>query len=194
VCGDVVATGTSLSYAFHEIMDIAKQEGKEISGFVFFTIGGKRAEEILLEVEKKASALFPSFQGSVVIYLEGRFAVPTTETPLSIKLTGTDLVRRDSLLSEEFIHSQFEYPSYPIERCTIYDAGSRAFSIPEYLEDVLEYWTEVEGLVKNGVTYEGLLKERFPELLDYAPEGFSPQSISLMDVVSGQIRRVKGLE
>ncbi len=190
VCGDVVATGTSLEYAFSESIRMAQVEAKEISGFMFFTIGGIRSEEILLELEKEAQRLFPSYAGSVVIYLEGRFLVPDIETPLSIKETGTDLVRRESLLSLEFIQSQFENPLYPLERCTIYDAGSRSFSYSEYLQDVLEYWEKVQEVAVKGVSFQEYLNERFPELLNYG-QFDSFETLDLRELAEHQIRNIK---
>ena len=50
-----------------------------------------------------------------------------------------------------------------MERCTIYDAGSRSFDVPEYIKDVIEYWEEVEKLSKDGFTLFDALKERWNE-------------------------------
>ena len=51
---------------------------------------------------------------------------------------------------------------FPVERCTIYDAGSRAFEVRAYLEDVLEYWEAVEAL--ENVSFGDYLRERCPAL------------------------------
>jgi len=73
--------------------------------------------------------------------LEGCFDVPTPESRLTIRFTGTDLLRGgESVIAPDFLESQYENPAYPIERCTIYDAGSRAFWVREYAEDVRSYW------------------------------------------------------
>lgn len=74
------------------------------------------------------------------------------------------MVRGGSLMAPEFVQSQYEKPTYPLERCTIYDAGSRAFWIPEYLEDVVDYWKQTLELANKGTTFQALLAERFPEL------------------------------
>ncbi len=67
-------------------------------------------------------------------------------------------------MAPEFIESQYESPAYPIERCIIYDAGSRAFWVKEYLEDVIGYWKQVLELAKQGMTFRELVKERCPFL------------------------------
>ena len=67
-------------------------------------------------------------------------------------------------MAPEFIESQYEDASYPLERCTIYDAGSRAFWVREYANDVLNYWKQVLDLAASGVTFLEYLEQRFPEL------------------------------
>jgi len=164
VIGDVVATGTSLEHAMKALVSEAEKQGTALRSIVFFTYGGPRAEEILEAADAMCRERFPSYEGTTLIYLEGRFIVPTEETPLSIKVTGTDLLRTGALMAPEFIDSQYEDPSYPIQRCTIYDAGSRAFWTPEYIADLTEYWGETLALAENGMDYTALLNERFPEL------------------------------
>lgn len=164
VFGDVVATGTSLLHALRLIVREAKDNGKEIENMVFFTFGGGRSEDILNEITAICHKEFGSFKGADLFYIEGRFVVPDKDTPVSIKLTGTDLIRRDALMAPEFIHSQYELPFYPLERCVIYDAGSRAFWIREYVADVIEYWEETKALAAEGISFADLLAERFPEI------------------------------
>lgn len=193
VFGDVVATGTSLEFALTEMLSIAKKQNHTISSFIFFTIGGPRSEQIIEAISKKAREIFPSFVGAIVIYLEGCFSVAVTETPVSIKYTGTDLLRRDSILSPEFLKSQLESPAYPLERCTIYDAGSRSFWVPEYFEDVLDYWQKT-ALLSKEKTYTSLIEERFPEYAAYASKNnISLDAISLTEICEKQIKRIEAI-
>ena len=163
ILGDVVATGTSLKHGLDIMIKEAVKQGTELSSILFFTIGGQMSEQRLIEADKACRKHFPNYEGTHVCYIEGRFFVPTTETNVSIKITGTDLMRCNSLMAPEFIESNLESPSYPLERCTIYDAGSRAFQIEEYRDDVIEYWKGVLELSKT-MTFEELLSERFPEI------------------------------
>jgi len=162
--GDVVATGTSCDYALRSICDSVESQNSQIRHIFFVTIGGPRALESMKKVDEKCKARFSQYEGSTVIYLEGIFSVASAVSDLSIKITGTDLLRRDSLLAPEFLESQYEAPSYPLERCTIYDAGSRAFWLPEYLQDVREYWEHTLLLAEKGATFSELLAERCPQL------------------------------
>ncbi len=164
VLGDVVATGTSLHHAMNELIHSVKKSNSQLRNIVFFTIGGERSERIIEEADKKCRQLFPDYESSIVVYFEGCFKVADTETDLYIKITGTDLLRLNSHMAPEFVESQYENPSYPLERCTIYDAGSRAFWLPEYKEDVKQYWESVLSLADSGVSFQDLLGRRFPSL------------------------------
>lgn len=164
VVGDVVATGTSLEHAMKALVGEAEKQGTQIRSIVFFTFGGPRAEEILEKTAAMCRERFPAYEGTTLIYLEGRFTVPVPETPVSVKITGTDLLRLDALMAPEFIESHYENPAWPLQRCAIYDAGSRAFWTPEYMEDLEDYWTRTLSLAESGVTFEALLSERFPVL------------------------------
>lgn len=163
ILADVVATGVSLEYALNKIIDILNQQKSVLRRVTFVTIGGKRAYEICKKIDEYCRSLWAEYEGTVLVFVEGVFAVAEEQSPLSIFLQGTDLLRRDSVLTPEFIASQSEELAYALERCTIYDAGSRAFDTGEYLEDVYEYWEKVLTLAKNGMTYTDYLAERFPE-------------------------------
>ena len=184
ILGDVVATGTSLKHGLDIMIKEAVKQGTELSSILFFTIGGQMSEQRLIEADKACRKHFPNYEGTHVCYIEGRFFVPTTETNVSIKITGTDLMRCNSLMAPEFIESNLESPSYPLERCTIYDAGSRAFQIEEYRDDVIGYWKGVLELSKT-ITFEDLLSERFPEI-DAKMFG----SVSLEQVAKQQLEKL----
>jgi hypothetical protein len=164
IFGDVVATGTSLEYALRQLMIDVDAHRSQVRSLIFFTIGGPRAAAILHDVDAACRERFPAYEGAVLIYLEGCFAVAQAESPLSIAVTGTDLLRRDSQLAPEFRESQYESPSYPLERCTIYDAGSRAFWLPESLDDLRDYWQQTAALAAHGMDFVSLLAERCPGL------------------------------
>ena len=188
IIGDVVATGTSLRYGLRELIAEAHEQRIDVRNIFFFTVGGPKAHEILAELDANCRTLFPNFGRTILIYLEGRFTCPTLDTPLTIRLTGTDLVRWNSLMAPEFIESQYENPAYPIERCTIYDAGSRAFWTREYLEDVAGYWRQNLQLAEHGMTFAQLLAERFPEL---DPARFG--DVDLKALSRGQIEAMERL-
>lgn len=164
IFGDVVATGTSLEHALQRLLATAKKNKSQIGTITFFTIGSARSFEILTAIDCRCRQLFNAYQGSCAVYLEGVFETATVHTPMHIKIDGTDLLRANAVLAPEFVESQYEVPSYPIERCVIYDAGSRAFDLPEYFRDVQDYWLKTQSLAAAGMSYAELLAERFPAL------------------------------
>ena len=186
--GDVVATGTSLRYGLHELLKSASEQQVAVRNIVFFTYGGPKALEILHEVDADCRAFFPGYCRTVLIYLEGCFVVPEPDTPLHVRLTGTDLVRLGAVMAPEFIESQYEAPSYPVERCTIYDAGSRAFWLYEYVADVIHYWRQNLQFANHGMTFSELLAERFPGL---DPARFG--DVDLKALSRGQIEKMENL-
>ena len=92
---------------------------------------------------------------------------------MRIGIPGTDLIRRDCLLAPEFALSQYDELTYPLERCAIYDAGSRAFDIPTYMDDLREYWGKVRELGDAGYTLREALDERWPEPWRDSREAFA---------------------
>ena len=188
VFGDVVATGTSLEFALQKLLEIVEREEVAVHSVLFFTIGGIRSEEILKAIDETCRARFKNYQGAAVVYFEGRFGVAFPETKMRIKIPGTDLLRTEGILAPEFVESQYENRSYPLERCAIYDAGSRAFWLPEYIEDIWDYWEQVSWLAKEGVSFQQLLQERVPDLSCSRFE-----SPDLLDVCARQVAKCEAL-
>jgi hypothetical protein len=173
VFGDVVATGTSLKHGLMKLSEGISRSSRYKS-ITFFTIGGGVSGEIVAEWRKLIEARQGSPLTATVVYFEGIFGVAGPQTPVTIKLDGTDLLRRDGAMAPEFIESQYESSCFPLERCTIYDAGSRAFHVPEYLSDVLDYWRQVKAQAEGGLTFAELVTERCPEV---APTRFTDQDL-----------------
>lgn len=187
VLGDVVASGASLEHGLLTMLDGLQEQGSQLRSVVFFTIGGPRTEEVFLAIEPGLKSRFPEYEGTTVVYLEGRFPVAHCETPLSIKISGTDLLRHGDAMAPEFVASQYDSPMFPVERCTIYDAGSRAFEPQAYLDDVLEYWEEVQAF--HGKSFTEYLAERCPTL---DPARFSVSSLSELAAV--QVRKLRAAQ
>lgn len=167
LAGDVVATGITVENGFDVLLDHLARIGSSIRQLVFFTIGCHKIEKQLITFDAKFRKAFDDYEGCHAVYLEGKFHLVDSQTELRIGTPGTDLIRRDAILAPEFEVSQWERVSYPLERCTIYDAGSRAFDTPGYLNEVLEYWLAVRELAEKGLTLREALAERWPTT-DYA--------------------------
>lgn len=130
---------------------------------VFFTIGCHKAEKVMAQYDALLRQVFPEYEGSIVIYLEGKFHLADSKTKLRIVEQGTDLLRWPALLAPEFERSQFDHVRHLLEPCTIYDGGSRSFDATKHRGDVVKYWSEVSELCDEGFGLREALRERWPK-------------------------------
>lgn len=154
--GDIVAAGTTLKCALEKI-----PKGK-IKTLSLFTLGGKEAEEVLIQNQNK-------FETAFVVYIEGQFHCPNENTPTKIKLPGTDLMPLNSILAPEFKQELLDHPIKALERCIVYDGGSRGFHPRVHFEDLLEYTQQLQQETDNGATLYDLILERWQDL-PHSPE------------------------
>ena len=165
--GDVIGTGTSLREALAALDKIMEQINvRSLRKFTVMTFGCHSAEIVLNEYDALLRNKFPDYQGTILIYFEGKFKLVNNEVASRIRLTdsGTDFLRKDCLLTPEFALSQYEQIHYPLERCTIYDAGSRAFDILLYKKELQEYWAKMLNQANNGYTLYDALQDRYPDI------------------------------
>lgn len=148
--GDIVATGITLKVGLEKIAEQNKKEHHVI----MFTLGGKETEDILIEQCK-------NFKSITIIYIEGRFHMANPETKARIKIDGTDLMPLRAALAPEFEQALQENPIKALERCIVYDGGSRGFYPSHHFRDVLEYIEQVEQEMKKGATAYDLILERW---------------------------------
>jgi hypothetical protein len=177
--GDVVATGVTVSHGLEVLHDHLVEIGSSLRGLVFFTIGCHKLEKALAEMDTRFRASFPGYRETHAVYLEGKFRLVDSRTELRIGIPGTDLIRRDALLAPELEWSQYDDLSRPLERCAIYDAGSRAFDIPNYLADVLGYWRQVAALAREGMSLADAVLERWPDADPGTPEAHRRRRLDL---------------
>ncbi|MDD5556521.1 MAG: hypothetical protein PHN82_04630 [bacterium] len=160
---DVIATGVTISNGMDIVINLAKNSGTPIRQICFFTIGCHKLEKLLRQYHAALRAIFPGYERTVAVYFEGKFHLADSKTAVRIKHQGTDLMRSPCLLAPEFELSQYESVAHPLERCVIYDAGTRAFDVGEYMDKLESYWRELRHLGESGWTLERALRERWPE-------------------------------
>ncbi len=184
--GDVIGTGTSLREALAALDKVIEQVNvRTVKRFTILTFGCYRAEKVLEEYDAQLRKKFLDYQGTTIIYFEGKFKLVNNEIASGIRLTdsGTDFLRRDCLLTPEFALSQYEQLYFPLERCTIYDAGSRAFDILLYKSELQEYWAKMLQEANNGYTLFDALQERYPDLYE-SKEAFIEEKKNLWHGIS----------
>ena len=141
--GDIVATGASINNAITYLSHYLKKHGITLSNFVFVTIGGKEVEPILSHWHERFRELFPGYDRTILVYIEGRFVVAAEEMPIETKVPKTDLIRNcqlGSLHTPEFEYSQFEKLIIPLEACVIYDGGKKSFEPIHHLQEIRGFW------------------------------------------------------
>ncbi|MBA3066382.1 hypothetical protein KJ633_06395 [bacterium] len=136
IAGDVIATGTTLKNGFDCVLEMPVK----LDSFIFFTIGTPYTEKIINLYEEKFRKKNKNFK-AYIFYIEGRFELIEKRGELPFAVEGTDLVRKNALLSPEFEASQTI--SSQIERCAVYDVGARAFNWRKHFRDIVEYWGQL---------------------------------------------------
>jgi hypothetical protein len=140
---DIVASGVSLDHGIEYVSTYLKSQGCQLKNFIFITIGCIEAENVLAKWHKTFKNSFPEYEKTILIYLEGRFALATRNTPLYNCLYDTDLLKNyklGALLTPEFEHSQFDRVIIGLEGCAIYDGGKKGFEPVNHVKDILEFW------------------------------------------------------
>ncbi|OIO27467.1 MAG: hypothetical protein COS94_05745 [Candidatus Hydrogenedentes bacterium CG07_land_8_20_14_0_80_42_17] len=140
---DIVASGISLNDAIEYVMHFLESNKITIKNFIFITIGCIEAEKILSKWDSIFRNKFPEYDRTILIYLEGRFALANKNTPLHNSSPDTDLLKNykfGALLAPEFEHSQFEKMPTALEGCVIYDGGKKGFEPINHIRDILNFW------------------------------------------------------
>ncbi len=140
---DIVASGASLDNSLHYLDNYLTTESLKIKNFIFATIGCIKAEDVLEKWDSILKKNHPEYEKTILIYLEGRFALGDKKLPLYNVLPNTDLLKNykfGALLTPEYEFSQFEKMIIPLEACAIYDGGKKSFEPVQHIIDILEFW------------------------------------------------------
>ena len=164
--GDISATGTTIKHALDRAVAGYANEGKKPKRLLIVTIGTLRsAFELAQYKEHLAKAWGPTFEGITVIYLEGMFHLYEGDPSLSkTHLPFTDFFRKDAPRTLEFEAQSLLTPICFLERCAIYDGGSRAFEPRTYTRNLVTYWKKLSE--DGGLDVRKLLSLK-SDLLDY---------------------------
>lgn len=163
---DIVASGASLDNSLLFLDNYLTAENLKLKNFVFVTIGCSKAEDVLEKWDKKFRLNHPEYERTILIYLEGRFALGSKKLPLDNVLPNTDLLKNykfGALLAPEYEFSQFEKMIIPLEACAIYDGGKKSFEPVQHIIDILEFWEKQEkSAVAKRLSLWDEYNSRFP--------------------------------
>ena len=163
---DIVASGASPDNSLHYLDNYLTRKKINLKNFFFVTIGGIKAEEVLEKWDRIFKENYSQYERTILIYLEGRFALGSKNLPLNNVLPNTDLLKNykfGSLLSPEYEISQFEKMIISIEGCVIYDGGKKSFEPVKHIIDILDFWEKQEkSAVDQNLSLWDEYNARFP--------------------------------
>ncbi len=149
---DIVASGISLDHALQYLHNFLNTKNYHLKNMIFITIGCVEAEKVMEKWHRIFKKEYPDYNNTFMIYLEGRFALASKDTPLFNYLYDTDLLKNyklGALLAPELEHSQFERTITGLEGCTIYDGGKKGFEPINHIKDILEFWEKQLDTAKS---------------------------------------------
>lgn len=193
---DIVASGASLDNSLLFLDNYLTSENLKLKNFIFLTIGCSKAEDVLEKWHKKFKKNHPEYERTVLIYLEGRFALGNKELPLNNVLPNTDLLKNykfGALLSPEYELSQFEKMIIALEACAIYDGGKKSFEPIKHIIDILEFWEkQMKSAEDKKISLWTEYNSRFPLDL-YLEEGLDRPAESYLALKKGKEEYWQGI-
>lgn len=145
--GDICATGTTIINTMIEAIEAYSERGMRIGHVLLFSIGTMESLAALQSWYKTKRIAHSIQSGITVVYLEGIFSLyRDMEEIFKIHLPHTDFLRRNAIASREFEIESLDDPACYLERCIIYDGGSRSFEPNLYLSQLYKYWETLKSL------------------------------------------------
>lgn len=140
--GDISATGTTITHVLDQAIHQYHAENKKPRWLLFITIGTTEVISTLQRyVQKLAHEWAPNFEGITVVFLEQIFRLYTGHAQLiDNHLPFTDFFRARFPFALEFEKASLAKPVSFLERCAIYDGGSRSYEPHAYLVNLQKYW------------------------------------------------------
>lgn len=170
--GDICATGTTLINSLDRLFARYDIEEKKPKWLLIITVGTFESLARLRNYcAKLLDAQSPYLEGLTVVFLEQLFSLYRGGDQLAPShLSYTDFFRQNPYVAIEFeIASLNSYLCF-LERCAIYDGGSRAFEPNIYLHNLKNYWVQFSRLSQT-LDMASLLRTK-TSLFDYR-QGFA---------------------
>ena len=83
--GDIIATGTTFAQSMERLIEGVKSKGGSIKQIYVFTVGSDRAIDIADEYSKYMLDIFPEYEGTQLIFMEGIFGLAEEDKGPSIR-------------------------------------------------------------------------------------------------------------
>lgn len=142
--GDIIATGDTLVHCLRYVTDFYQKHGAKLRNIIIFTIGGTKGIEILEHLTEEIRQFWPEFEGFITVFYEGIFSTYQDKGVSGINRCDVDFFWKDGIIAPEFRRQTLSMRDPLFEKCIIYDGGARRYEILEHVEEVLEFWEEME--------------------------------------------------
>jgi len=149
---DIVASGVSFDNSLKYLDAYMESKNYSIKNLVFITIGCREGARVLRKWDSVFRGKYPGYEKTIICYLEGCFALASSDTPIRNTMPETDLLRsRDlgALITPEFEYSQFEKAMIALEACVIYDGGKKGFEPLNHIREILSFWEKQRDYALN---------------------------------------------
>lgn len=157
--GDICATGTTMAHGLE--MAITQYGRQKIAPqhVLVFSIGTRTVLDVLADLhDTLKKAWGPRFTGITLVYLEALFTLYCGHPALArTHLRNTDFFRKDAPRSLQLETDSLTHPVTLLERCAIYDGGSRSFEPRTYLANLRRYWERLSEEARTGIGVRDLL-------------------------------------
>lgn len=159
--GDIIASGATLKLCLWHFIDRFKADGHSIRKIVFFTVGGTKAISLMEEMTAEIRTFWPGFEGFYCVFYEGIFSVYTDKGVTGVNIPDIDFGWKDGIISPEFRQYVADYTYAPalLEKCIIYDGGSRRYKIGEHVKEVTDYWKDLLAVAEKA-DYKAFIAEK----------------------------------
>ncbi|MEU0209792.1 phosphoribosyltransferase [Streptomyces canus] len=155
VIADIAATGSTINRAIDIIVE-QRESLPECAAstpwqVVFVLIATVESLPVIAAATDKLRAAFATarpVRASVVV-LEGLFRLHDPGAVDGRGGIGTDFVRRNGIMTPDYLAACLQTPSSLFEGCVIYDGGQRGFSPADHFAAVAEYWDGLERRMRN---------------------------------------------
>ena len=166
--GDIIATGETLIHCLRYVTDFYREHGARRRNIIIVPIGGTTGITILERLTKEIREFWPEFEGFITVYYEGIFSTYKDKGVSGINLPDVDFYWKDGIIAPEFRRETLSMRNPLFEKCIIYDGGARRYEIHEHVEEVLEFWKEMEKRADR-IDFKALLDEKlgYPTPISY---------------------------
>lgn len=160
IIGDIIASGDTLKNTIQYIEESYVLAEKELKNIIIFTIGTVNALKAIKKLNRILKDRWCKFEGISVVFIESIFTTYPNIGITGLNLPGVDFSLNGGFLAPEYRNSLMDDYHIILEKCVIYDGGTRRFEQSDHISCILNYWKNL--IVKaNHIEIRDFLEEKY---------------------------------